>query len=201
MAAPSNEHESRIRQFQTDLGHLNVRDFIRKHITTGNPVVIMPDDYYELRRLVAKNFDVHPSAVVVVGSCRMGFSIKPEKCYSPADSASDIDVAMISQEQFDYYWDGVFNYAHSDAAWKKSCRYKYFAKALFQGWIDPRGLPKVKTFSQSQQWVEFFDQLMQSRRFESRRISARLYRNWDRLEAYQDIAINLCRSKIERKET
>ncbi|MFZ1937331.1 MAG: hypothetical protein WCB27_11890 [Thermoguttaceae bacterium] len=162
------------------------------------PVVIASEDYYELRRLVAEKFNLHPSAIVVVGSCRTGFSIKAERRYRPADSASDIDVAMISREQFDCYWDGVFEYARLHKAWKWTHRYQEFVRMLFNGWIDPRGLPSVPTFSQAQQWVTFFDDLMQSRRFGSRRITARLYRNWERLESYQEKRVSSCHAELRR---
>ena len=199
MSTISAEHESRVQRFRSDLAALAVRDFIRKHITTGVPVVITSDDYYELRRLVAEEFNLHPSAVIVVGSCRTGFSIRPKKRYHQADPASDIDVAMVSREQFDRYWDGVFEHARSDKAWERTRKYKAFVRMLFNGWIDPRGLPSVPTFSQAQQWVTFFDELMQSRRFGPRRITARLYRNWERLESYQEITVSSCHAELRRE--
>jgi hypothetical protein len=180
------------------LAVLDVRDFIRKHITTGMPVEVGPDDYYELRRMVAKEFGLHPSAVILVGSCRTGFSIRPKIRYRQARPASDLDVAMVSREQFDTYWDGVFDYARADAAWKQTRDYKKFVSMLFNGWIDPRGLPQVRTFTQSQKWVAFFDKLMQSRRFGPRRITARLYRSWDRLESYQEIGICSCHAELRK---
>ena len=198
MSTVSTEHESRVQRFRSDLAGLDARDFIRKHITTGMPVEISPDDYYELRRLVAKEFGLHPSAVILVGSCRIGFSIRPDKRFRQARPGSDLDVAMVSREQFDCYWDGVFEHARSDAAWKETRNYKRFVEMLFNGWIDPRGLPKVPTFSQSQQWVTFFDALMQSRRFGRRRITARLYRTWERLESYQEIDISACHAELRR---
>jgi hypothetical protein len=198
MPTVSAQHESRVLRFQADLAVLKVRDFIRKHITTGMPVEVGPDDYYELRRMVAEQFGLHPSAVILVGSCRTGFSIKQEKRYHQADSASDLDVAMVSREQFDRYWDGVFEHAKFDKAWKRTRTYKEFVRMLFNGWIDPRGLPSVPTFAQAQEWVAFFDNLMQSRRFGARRITARLYRTWERLESYQEKGISSCHAELRR---
>lgn len=105
---------------------------------------------------------------------------------------SDLDVALVSLERFDVYWDGVFAYSRADRAWKGSREYRTFAKMLFEGWIDPRGLPNVLRFKQAGDWTNFFDNLMQSRRFGRRRISARLYRTWSRLAAYQEIAVRQC---------
>lgn len=198
MSAGSTEHLSRVERFRSDLALLDGLEVIRKHITTGMPVEIEADHYYELRRVIGKEFELHPSAVILVGSCRMGFSIRPGKCYCQAIPASDLDVAMVSQKQFDRYWDAVFEYAQSDAAWKHGKKYKRFVDMLFNGWIDPRALPSVPRFKQAQRWVTFFDDLMQSRRFGPRRITARLYRSWDRLESYQQRAISSCRAQLGR---
>jgi hypothetical protein len=105
-------------------------------------------------------------------------------------------LALVSPERFDRYWDAVFEYARSDFAWKKTLRYKRFARMLFNGWIDPRGLPSGRRFVEARHWFTFFDELMQSRHFGPRRITARLYRNWDRLESYQEIAVYKCRAEV-----
>jgi hypothetical protein len=192
MDAAPTQHEELIGRFRADLEKLEPSEIIRKHITTGTPVAIAEEAYFDLRRIVAKEFDLHPSAVVLIGSCRTGFSISPKKRYRPARPDSDFDVALVSVDRFDDYWDDVFAYARSDSAWKCSKEYKHFVRMLFNGWIDPRGLPNVNRFERAAQWSAFFDELMQSRQFGVRRVSARLYRTWARLEAYQENAVRQC---------
>lgn len=195
----TSNHDALVQGFRVDLASLDVREVVRKHITTGMPVVISTVDYYELRREVAEHFDLHPSAVVLVGSCRLGFSLRREKRYTPAQSGSDLDLALISAERFDDYWDRVFEYARSDAAWKTSKKYQRFVRMLFEGWIDPRGLPPVPRFEEARLWTEFFDNLMSNRRFGPRRITARLYRSWERLECYQEIMVRSCANEVRRR--
>jgi len=156
------------------------------------PAAMHPDKYYELRRDVASQFELHPNAVILVGSSRMGFALKPEKRYQPAHTGSDLDLALVSADRFDDYWDRVFLFARSDMVWRKSKEFRQFAWFLFNGWIDPRGLPPVPRFAKAKEWVTFFDELMRSRRFGQRRITARLYRTWDRMESYQEKMIRLC---------
>ncbi len=187
-----DQHTTRVQQFCSDLQALEPNQVIRKHITTGSPVFLTEDLYFKLRSLIADQFDVHPSEVVLVGSCRMGFSILQRKRYREAKPDSDLDVAIVSAERFDRYWDAVFGYAASNMAWRESKEYSKFVGMLFEGWIDPRGLPTVARFKQAASWSRFFDTLMQSREFGRRRISARLYRTWSRLEAYQEIAVRQC---------
>ena len=158
-----------------------MNEVIRKHITTGMPVELTDEVYFGLRSKIADEFKLHPSAVVIVGSCRMGFSIAPRKRFRAAKPDSDLDVALISLERFDQYWDDVFAYSAQDSAWKRSDEYREFVRMLFNGWIDPRGLPNVHRFEQATRWSSFFGELMQSRQFGPRRISAHLYRTWSRL--------------------
>ena len=192
MSSVASEHLDRVEKFKMDLDALDLREIVRKHITTGMPAAIHADDYYELRRDVALEFGLHPNAVILVGSCRMGFTLKLERRFQPFQAGSDLDLALVSSEQFDSYWDGVFQFACSDLAWKETEQFSWFRKTLFNGWIDPRNLPPASRFQKAKAWAGFFDQLMRSKRFGRRRISARLYRTWERLEAYQEIMVRSC---------
>src|SRR5260370_769121 len=120
MSSPASEHWTRIEQFKADLAALEVREVVRKHITTGMPAAIHADEYYELRRDVARHFGLHPSAVILVGSCRLGFALTRKKRWLPARAGSDLDLAIVSAERFDSYWEGVFEFARSDLAWTKT---------------------------------------------------------------------------------
>jgi hypothetical protein len=190
--AETPKHEPLIERFQADLKTLPSQDLVRKHITTGMPTELSDEDYFELRRIVAEEFELHPGNIVLIGSCRQGFSIVPKKRWRPARASSDLDVAIVSAERFDGYWESVFTYSRTNAAWSRSKRYRTFARNLFSGWIDPRGLPPVPRFAEAARWSEFFDSIMESRRFGPRRISARLYRTWSRLDAYQERAVLKC---------
>jgi len=185
-----------IAAFKSDLSSLPLRDVVRKHISTGHPVSFTGDEYYGLRKLIAEEFNLHPASVVVVGSTRIGFSLNPDHRYRLVEQGSDIDVAIVSQERFDDYWDRVFAYSRQAFAWRKSRRGRTFHRNLFDGWLDPRGLPTVTSFEPAERWVKFFDSLKQSRQYGLRDITARLYRTWDRLEAYQERSVTLCKNEI-----
>lgn len=133
MPATRAQHDDRVKRFCADLELLKPNDVIRKHITTGMPVFLTEEQYFELRSIIADEFAIHPSEVVLVGSCRMGFSIAPKKRYREARQNSDLDVAIVSLDRFDNYWDGVFAYAADDTAWKRSREYKHFVRMLFNG--------------------------------------------------------------------
>jgi hypothetical protein len=196
--APADDpaHESRVSAFQTDLEGNDIQDVIRKHITTGNPVAIDADLYSQLRRVIARRFDIHPSAVILVGSCRTGFSLKPVNRYLPVAPEADVDIAIVWPQLFDMHWDNVFDLARTDRGWARTRVGKQFVSDLFHGWITPRKLPNLPRFKDGRAWAEFFDQLTVQRTCGVREIKARLYRSWDRLEAYQEIMVSKCRSDL-----
>src|SRR5262249_15813759 len=114
MAMDQGEHSTRVTEFKNDLRNLEAIRVVRKHITTGSSAVLDESKYYELRNEVAGHFGLHPSAVVLIGSGRTGFSLKPNKRYVAFGDSSDLDLAIVSREKFDEYWDLVFEYCRSN---------------------------------------------------------------------------------------
>jgi hypothetical protein len=191
------EYDARLRAFQADLS-LPSWEIVQKHILTGSPVALTPDDYFALRHEVALHFAIQPVEVVLVGSCRTGFSLtdKPKRNrprFSHLQSGSDLDLVVVSLRLFDQLWEAVFDYSRTDSAFTRSPEGTEFRNMLFWGWVDPRGLPPGRRFDLSNRWVQFFDGLGRDRRFGNRRASARVYRDWSRLAAYQQIAVDQCK--------
>lgn len=189
----------RIEEFQHDLRHMEPLKVIRKHITTGTSAVLPESEYYKLKDEVAGHFELHPSKVIVVGSCRTGFSLKPHKRYEPFGDASDVDIAIISRERFDAYWDLVFRHWRFNHPWARTRRYRAFLAELFKGWLWPRRLPPGRSFLEARKWVEFEDRLGQEHFRGLRSVGARLYRTWERLEAYQAIHVMESKTALMRE--
>jgi hypothetical protein len=192
----------RVESFKSDLQSNVVLDVIQKHITTGDPAIIAGDIYFELRRRVAQKFALHPSEIVLVGSCRLGFSLKPKgktpERYKPARPTSDIDLAIVSPGRFDSYWDRVFYLVRKNRDWSLSHGAK-FTRDLFNGWITPSQLPNLPQFADAISWTEYFAELTRVRLCGMREVKPRLYRSWSRLEAYQEIMVNQCMNELINK--
>lgn len=194
------EYTTRLKEFQSDLSRSS-EEVVQKHILTGSPVALTADEYFTLRHEVAVHFRIQPVEVVLIGSCRTGFSLtdKPKKRrprYSPVRSASDLDLVIVSARLFDQLWDDVFAYSRTDSAFPNSPEGGKFRKMLFEGWMDPRGLPPGRRFAEAERWARFFEGPGRERRFGNRRASARVYRDWVRLAAYQQIAVDECKRAL-----
>ena len=190
--------KSIVERFKHDVIRLDILEVIRKYVTTGVPATIDTETYWLLRNEIARKFSIHPNNVVVVGSSRLGFSLKKEKRFN-LTTPKDIDIAIVSEQLFGCYWDMVFNVVRFNRSWPhQNKKNMAFVSSLFSGWITPHRLPNLTSFQLARDWAEFFNELTRSRVCGIRGVSARLYRDWSRLEAYQEIMVNECKRDLER---
>lgn len=185
---------TRIQAFCSDLPNLTDDIVVQKYITFGESYVLPTDKYFGLKYEIARRFTLHPSQVVMVGSGKLGFSIKPTKRYTPFGDESDLDIAIISETLFNELWSSVFDYWRNNAAhfWATETQFKEY---LFRGWIRPDFLPL--STKRSYQWFEFFRQLTLTGKFGPYKINAGVYKSWWYLERYQQTAVAKCRHPVE----
>jgi hypothetical protein len=198
---PDLAHEARVAAFREDLLTVSMRDMIWKHITTGDPVMLEREQYFTLRQRISHRYGIHPSSVVLVGSCRLGFCLKqkgegPNRSrYRPAGPRSDVDVAVISQDLFDQMWDTTFDLVRRSRDWALD-HGRLVSRDLFNGWISPGDFPSYPEIAVMREWKEFFEGLTRDRLCGFRKIEGRLYRSWRRLEAYQEIKVAECKNEL-----
>lgn len=75
---------------------------IRLWITEGVPYAFKdcPMFYEEVRQFIAYGVNVHPKEVTLVGSSRIGYSMKPYKWGKPYSETSDFDFTIISNDLY-----------------------------------------------------------------------------------------------------
>lgn len=179
----------RIGLFKDDLRTLGVRRTLRKHIIFGDCQMLSQEQYLQLKLDVSEHFSLHPSEVLVVGSAKMGFTIKPPKPYRHFGDTSDIDVVIVSPKLFDSFWYALYEYNRNGGYWEKFPSLKNY---LFRGWIRPDKFPPGSSFEPASDWWEFFRELTKSNKFGPFKISGAVYRNWDFLEDYQSKCVEQC---------
>ena len=179
--------ECRIAAFKDDLAELSDVTMVQKHISFGECYILNPDQYFELKQEISREFYTHSSQIVLVGSAKLGFSIAPGKKYQPFGDDSDIDVAIISAELFDQLWAGAFEFWNNRRLWQDQNSFKNY---LFRGWVRPDFLPTDKT---KNQWFEFFRGLTNSEKYGRYHIGAGVYRSWRYFESYHQRAVTRLR--------
>ncbi len=162
---------------------------VRRHITYGPSCLLDEDRHFDLRARVGSKFGIHPSEVVLVGSGKLGFSVKPSRRFEPFGEASDLDLALVSQHLFNRYWQEAYAFEANGGTWERVSEFKDF---LFRGWIRPDMLPTSASFKMSNEWFEYFRDLTSKRLYGNYKITAGIYRSWFFLEEFQQVAIRAC---------
>lgn len=182
---------NRIMRFQQDLGTLTDDIVFQKYIVFGDSYILKPELYFELKHDISLELGVHSTQVILVGSAKLGFSIAPNKRYQHFRDESDLDVAVISQDLFDDLWSIAFDYWNISGDWYRGGNFRDY---LFRGWVRPDYLPP--TVQYANEWFEYFRRLTASQKFGPFKISAGVYKSWQFLERYQEIAIAQCRQSL-----
>lgn len=165
----------------------------RKHVILRSSAVLNEDRHFELKESVADHFGVNFTDVVMVGSAKLGFSIKRTRRWGEFSDSSDIDLAIVSDHLFERFWNALHGYFLSGGYWPRK---EKFLPKFFEGWIRPDLFPPSERFQACKDWWEFFNEVGATGKFSSLRIRAGLYHSWRFLEAYQCSCIRECQSEL-----
>lgn len=185
--------EELTREFKSDVLLLEAEAVVRRHITYGSAFALSDELHFDLKSDVSREFGIHPSEVVVVGSAKLGFSLKPRDLFRQFWEQSDIDVAIVSPILFDELWEEVFEYERRGGSWSEQVSFKEY---LFKGWIRPDKLPQGVNFPRGRAIWDYFIAVTRSRRFGPYRLRGAVFRSWRFLEAYQALAVTSCRYEV-----
>lgn len=186
--------EDAIRAFQDDLKALDVGEVAQRRVTHGSCHALNDDQYFDLKNAVARQYGIHHTQVVVVGSAKLGFSIAPQKRYREFGEMSDIDVAFASPDLYDKFWSDTFDYWSRAGDWPNIADFRRYH---FRGWIRPDKLPATQAFARSNDWWNFFQSLASTGQYGRIKITGALYKSWDFLEGYQRICLQQCKNELE----
>jgi hypothetical protein len=183
-----------VESFRNYLRDNSVQDTFRRFIMHQDCKVITEDQSYGLKNIVCENFSVGFEHVVIVGSCKLGFSIKPDKRFVPFGDESDIDVAIVSSGLFESVWKAAMDYKYSCADWPMK---RQFFKYLSEGWIRPDKFPNDDAFPFGKEWWLFFNKITSSGNYGDYKIAAGIYYNSYFLEKYQTTCLEQCALELK----
>ena len=178
-----------LKKFQTDISSLDSTQLFRKYILGGNCYVFDEEKHFRLREEICEYFHVEFNDIVLVGSGKLGFSVKSSKRYVAFGEESDIDIAVVSTKLFQQVWEESYLYKKSGAYWPAS---KEFFRYLAEGWIRPDKLPTSQYFKFTPKWWNFFNELTASGKYGPYKVRAGLYQSFFFLQEYQKICMEQC---------
>jgi hypothetical protein len=179
--------------FKNDLTALGNAELINKYYFSGPAFVLDDNLHFTLRQAIADYFNVEYPSVFMVGSAKLGFSIKPSRRFQPFYDRSDIDIAIVSQSLFEEIWHEVFLFERSGGYWPKMADFKSYH---FHGWIRPDKLPLERSFSLTKKWWDFFQGISGGGKYGPYKIRGGLYHSRFFFDSYQQICFDQCRNEV-----
>jgi hypothetical protein len=199
--------EEDIDRFKADLQELDAGAMFDRYVAPDVCAAPIDFDAENLRQRIARRFQVPFENVMIVGSAKLGFTLR-EKVYdegdrrpafSPFSDESDVDVAIVSEALFDHIWKLCFQFWHTSgyqatqAAWGRG---EDFRNYIFRGWMRPDMLPVETAVGYRRKWFEFFRRLISERAAGDYRVNAGLYRDEYFLRTYQSIALEEAKRRL-----
>jgi hypothetical protein len=155
------DYDDQLRLFKQDCATKDSDIVVQKYLIDGASYFF--DAHYDsheefdFKKSLASSLGAHIRDIAIVGSGKLGFSLKPEreipglyqfnkfdKRYEidPDSKKSDLDVAIVSRDLFDSQLEELYRFtsAYSNTEFN-AARLKSFSKYILKGWIRPDFLP------------------------------------------------------------
>lgn len=199
-----------------------IEQVFQKHVVDGASYLFKEklgkiDWEYELRHELAGSLEVNINDVIIVGSAKLGFSLKTENFHefdskymnskNPRDK-SDVDIAIINRRFYDKTIEQIFHLTRHfekdwiEQHWKTNAFYSYpsnlhkcYALYLARGWLRPDYLPSA--FFDIAPWKTVSDAWYTKLQ---RKISFGFYSDWLYLKHYQMDNLDRIRNKLNALE-
>jgi hypothetical protein len=175
------------------------------------------DDEYQLRHEVALATQTSINDVIIVGSAKLGFSVKTEK-FPVFDSKfkitgiprdkSDVDIAIVNQAYFERVTESIYHLSnHFEKEWIRrnwvTNQYYIDGAALFheyshyhtKGWLRPDYMPN--SYLSNAAWPKVCNDW---RKKLNRTVSIGIYSNWTYLKHYHMDNLEKLKAKIRTLE-
>ncbi len=179
---------SNIERFKADLGNslVNETSIVRKYLLHGSPLIFQDNEdlYFD--------FEISTSKIIMVGSSKLGFSIAPDKLWKHTEETSDIDMVVISDEVFDFFWKDLLDFNINIVARteKEDADFREFLEYFLKGWIRPDKFPFK--YAVKDKWFEYFKSISYNK-YKKRKITVAVFRNEYFFEKYHTLNIKKIR--------
>lgn len=163
---------------------------------------IVKGQEFQFKKDIANSLDVHIRDIVIVGSGKLGFSLKPEKADSGIykfkdfdfdfssnneNEKSDLDVAIVSGKLFDQQLIELYKHtkSYSNYRYNNSSKKTDFANYILKGWLRPDKVPN--DYSITSEVVRVQEDYKAKL---GRKVNIGIYKSWYFFESYHQNNIN-----------
>lgn len=160
------------------------------YFTSGEPTL----SYRDFRHHAAGVFSVEPHAVHIVGSAKLGLSLRPDANFKPFGANSDIDVVIVSRQLFDNFWRNLRKAYYNSQEYVR----KEYAKNIFQGFLFFKSSLEVNTtyLLELSKLNDRFRSEVTDRLGVERTVNFRIYADLDDAHAYHVSGITILQRSL-----
>jgi len=193
-----------VTSFKNDCLKENLDVIVQKNLIDGSSYFfdhIQFGEEFEFKKDLAKSLDVHIRDIVIVGSGKLGFSIKPDEnnlSFYPfkkfdfdfekdvENKKSDLDIAIVSGSLFDRQLVNIYNHtnSYSNTSFKGKTK-RSFAEYILKGWLRPDFVPEDYSITTEIQVVQEKYKMKYGRE-----VNIGIYKSWFFFEKYHQNNIN-----------
>jgi len=194
-------------KIKEDLNILTEQDFVAKYLLNIDVwyfTTYLEMDYPQFvenlelfNNIVSQNLDISCKNILIVGSGKLGFSLSPKKPLkkfdSDANKESDLDIAIISNKYFNYYWER----AQKERSMKYITFYPEMASSIFRGFIDNHILTDISDIRKD--WRRKEDYIIRTLKEKlpiKHKINFRIYKSWEDLQMYHTSGLKVLKKQI-----
>lgn len=169
---------------------------VREFVTHGGSVVIDDQTYARLREHAGAALQVSPNQnVYLVGSAKLGFSIKPRRRYGLFGDDSDVDLAIASSGLYERLWGEARRYSRGGGLWEDDTRI-HFKNDHANGVIKPYVVPDSDAIPTRRMLFDLESEL-QRVGGSPYPVTIAVWHSIDVLEEYQTLAVMKCQEALE----
>jgi len=168
--------------------------FLRSFMSEGIPFVFskMPLYYENIRQLIAETLEINPRDILIIGSSRLGYSLKPNKYGQLVDKNSDIDFNIVSFNLFKklekcfLQWGKEYRYLYKKLklskkeknSWENNIKNIPFS--IRKGFINPIEIPNCYPLLKNIESlrIEMTNDIEEFCNDMPKTISLRIYKDW-----------------------
>jgi hypothetical protein len=169
---------------------------VREFVTHGSSVVIDDQTYARLREYAGDALQISPNRdVFLVGSAKLGFSIKPRRRYGLFGDDSDVDLAIVSPALYERLWGEARRYSRGGGLWENDSRI-HFKNDHANGVIKPYVLPDSDAIPTRRMLFDLESDL-QRVGGSPYPVTVAVWHSIETLEEYQTLAVIKCQEALE----
>lgn len=190
--------------FKNLLATESSESIVKSTILAGSSVHVSDDNINYIKQLITRNFSLDDDkfSVGVVGSAHLGFSISEKRKegrsilprYRQFNSASDIDVVVISAELYQKVWGEISIFSHAQPMWP--WRAGRCGDYHVCGWLRSDQFPPGTFLFNCERWKRSFQKLSTEARFGRRQVRGGLFYSIDFAIQYYKRAVEECQREV-----